>query len=235
MTFDAGASKAANKIVLGPHDASEGLASVIRDRTQDLHTQAERTGVVSDILKGRASIDGYALYLRSLVPAYRALERGLERHQDDAALRGVPWPQLFRSAALASDLSVITGANWEQALPLLPPARDYAGRIAAGGSDPARLIAHAYVRYMGDLSGGQILKKLLGRSLGLQASGLAFYDFPLINDPASFKRSFRSAIDAAGAAMDDPALVVEEASEAFRQNIAVSQAVRTAIPTAPRI
>ena len=46
---------------------------------------------------------------------------------------------------------------------------------------PELLVAHAYTRYLGDLSGGQILKKIAQRGMGLQGSeGLAFYEFDKI-------------------------------------------------------
>ncbi len=44
---------------------------------------------------------------------------------------------------------------------------------------PELLVAHAYVRYLGDLSGGQQLKRIVTRSLaiGPRLRRIAFYDF----------------------------------------------------------
>lgn len=193
-------------------------------RTRDLHFSAERSGFVADLVRGRASRSAYALYLRNLVPAYAELERGLEASE----LPEVRWfarPELIRSQALEADLAWLAGPAWQASLPLLPAGLHYGHRIrAAALEDGPGLLGHAYVRYLGDLSGGQILRKVLARSLGLGPEALTFYDFPEIADLDDFKQSFRRALDRAGL---NEALV-SEAEMAFRLNIALSEAVQTA-------
>ena len=74
--------------------------------------------------------------------------------------------------------------------------RAYAGAdTKAAEGDGARLIAHAYTRYLGDLSGGQILQRLLARSLELRPSELSFYDFPRFSDLDALKADYRKALD----------------------------------------
>jgi hypothetical protein len=59
-------------------------------------------------------------------------------------------------------------------LTLFPEGERYAQTIAAAANDGGvRLIAHVYVRYFGDLSGGLIMKELLIKSLGLNQETLA--------------------------------------------------------------
>jgi heme oxygenase (biliverdin-producing, ferredoxin) len=46
--------------------------------------------------------------------------------------------------------------------------------------DPSALLAHAYVRYLGDLSGGQVIRRRVVKAYGLDAEsglGLSFYSF----------------------------------------------------------
>ncbi len=97
----------------------------------------------------------------------------------------------------------------------------------AAADNGERLIAHAYTRYLGDLSGGQILKRLLERSLGLGPDALSFYEFPAIADIAVFKSGLHAAIAAATSVVDVVA-VVEEAAMAFRLNIELSRAIHLA-------
>ncbi|CAN5845956.1 hypothetical protein BH11PSE3_BH11PSE3_11650 [soil metagenome] len=112
---------------------------------------------------------------------------------------------------------------------LLPAGLAYADRVAAAaGGNGERLIAHAYVRYLGDLSGGQALKRLLGRSLALGPEALSFYEFPGIADQAEFKSDFRASVDAAAASMIDVEAVVDEAVTAFRLNIQLSNSILAA-------
>ena len=62
----------------------------LQERTATLHRQAERSGFIRTMLQGRASRDGYALFLRNLLPAYQALEQGLERGRSDPGVGR--WP-----------------------------------------------------------------------------------------------------------------------------------------------
>lgn len=208
---------------------SMGLAAALRARTRALHVRAERSGIVREVLAGRVSRHGYTLLLRNLMPAYVRLEEGLEQHRLAPGVHAFARPAVYRSEALAVDLEALCGPAWQSALPLLPAGTRYARQVAsAAGGDGARLIAHAYTRYLGDLHGGQILRRILARSLGLGAQGLSFYDFPAIADADAFKIDFRAALDLAGVEIDDFAGVVDEAACAFEHNIAVSTAVLAA-------
>ena len=109
----------------------------------------------------------------------------IRRWSRDSSVIAVPLPSAGSSTtgwiarrAIEADLVALCGAHWSQGIPLLAAGELYARRIAkAAEGDGTRLIAHAYTRYLGDLSGGQILQRLLARSLDLQPSELSFYDF----------------------------------------------------------
>lgn len=207
-----------------------GLTAEFRKRTRSLHVQAERSGIIRELLHGRASRFGYALYLRNLLPAYREMERGLARQRDAPGVGIITQPALCRATAIESDLVILCGQHWHALLPLLGAGERYASRVkAAGEGDGARLLAHAYVRYLGDLSGGQILGRSLSRSLGLGFRTLSFHEFPDIADLEGFKLAYRDAIDRAAAAMIDVEAVIEEAAVAFQLNMDVSEAVH-AVP-----
>jgi heme oxygenase (biliverdin-producing, ferredoxin) len=205
------------------------LASALKERTRSLHVRAERSGIIADILNGRVSRFGYALLLRNLLFAYQQLEAGLDQHRIDPRVLPVARPEVYRASALASDLAQLCGDDWERLLPLLPAGERYGRRIMKltehGG---AGLVAHAYARYLGDLNGGQVMKRILVRSLGLKACCLAFYDFPLIGDIKAFKADYRQAINRSAAEMPDLDGVIEEGAVAFQLNIEVSEAVHEA-------
>jgi len=196
-------------------------------RTRTLHLEAEKSGIVSDILRGTASRDGYVSLLRNLHAAYREIEAGIERHRDTPGV-GVLAPfRLDRASAIASDLAALAGADWARSVPLLPAGAAYAQRVAqAAEGDGAGLIAHAYTRYLGDLNGGSVLARLLAKTLGLRPSELSLYDFSGVANPDTLKHDYRQALDRAGAAAADPAAIVEEGALAFSLNIALSVAVQ---------
>lgn len=203
------------------------LSSALRQRTGSLHAEAERSGFVADMLRGTIDRRSYALFLRNLLPAYRALERGLQAHGTTPVMRDLVRPELFRSNALELDLRALAGEDWDTLLPTLPAATNYSDRIACAASEESPLlIGHAYARYLGDLSGGQILKRLLAEKLDLGHNALSFYEFPAIADVASYKRGYREAIDRAGAALDDFSAITEEGALAFEFNIALSKDVQ---------
>jgi len=229
MTAWSGRAQADDAQACVPTARAAPLSEALRERTRELHVEAERSGIVREILRGRATRYGYALLLRNLVPAYEHLERALEA-QPSAAVGAMAMPELYRSGALRADLAGLYGPQWHRSLALLPAGERYGHRVAAAGrGDGARLIGHAYARYLGDLSGGRILRRLLARSLGLGPAALSLYDFPAIAEPEAFKAGWRQTLDRVAGAIDDVEDVVEEAAVAFALNIEVSRAVRRAV------
>jgi heme oxygenase len=206
-----------------------GLADALRERTRSLHRQAESSGIVRDILAGRASRHGYALLLRNLLPAYREMEHSLERLRRSPRIGAVAQPALYRSHALESDLAGLCGRRWRRTLPLLDAGDRYARAVAvAGQGHGLRLIAHAYVRYLGDLNGGRVVRQRLHRTLGLEAHHLAFYEFPAIADLDGFRTRYRDALDRAARDLPEIDSILDEAVAAFRLNMALSDAVQAA-------
>lgn len=208
----------------------ESVVTALYLRTKSLHVEAERTGIIGDLLRGSASRDGYVLLLRNLLPAYQAMERGLARHRKTPGLGALANYRLDRAPAIEADLGALCGKSWQRDIPLLPAGDNYARRITeAAEGNGARLIAHAYTRYLGDLSGGQILQRLLTRSLELWPDQLSFYDFPRHADLTALKAGYREALDRAGSQVRDSAAVVEEGALAFTLNIELSCAVKAAL------
>ena len=206
-----------------------GLADRLKADTLALHREAERTGILADLLRGEASLADYALLLRNLLPVYETLEQGL-----DALPRGSPAatlarPSVYRAAALRSDLEHLVGPRVLVDLPVLPAGQRYVDAVRrAAGDEGVLLIAHAYTRYLGDLNGGQILGRLLAKRMGLAPAGLAFYHFAGIDEPAAAALLYRAAIDAADVPASEIRAIVDEAVLAFRCNVELSQAVRQA-------
>ena len=203
-----------------------GFAATLREATAAVHREAERAGVIADLIRNRASRAGYALFLRNLVPVYAALEAALARGAATPLLAVFADPGLARLPALTGDLAAIAGPDWAARVPLLPQAEAYVAAVAAACDDGPALAAHAYARYLGDLSGGQILKPVLARNLGLGADALAFYDFPALADVAATKTAMRVALDAIPAGSAAAERATAEAIAAFGHNIAVSEAVQ---------
>lgn len=205
---------------------SRPLSVRLKEDTAPAHHSAERTGIVADMVHRRLKREDYVRFLRDLQAVYEVMEAALERTKGHLALAPLRFPELDRADAVAADLVVLHGANWRMALPPSAAARAYVERIKqAEAGHPERLAAHAYVRYLGDLSGGQMLKKLIGASLGLSdGHGLAFYEFPGIPDAAAFKNHYREALDRLPLSAEAADGVIGEARDAFLLNMDLAQA-----------
>jgi heme oxygenase len=169
------------------------------------------------------------LLLRNLLPIYRTMEQALAAQRESVVVGQMVRPELDRAGAIESDLHVISDLYRINHLAELPESMRYVDAIRqASEGTGVRLIAHAYARYLGDLSGGQILRKLIQRSLGLPPEALTFYDFRGIPDIAAFKAEYRSAIEQAGDEIGDFDPVVAEGARAFELNIELSVALQKA-------
>ncbi len=161
-----------------------------------------------------------ARLLRRLAPVYTALDRAALAWAHDPLVGAVELPGLARSARLADDLRHLTGSA---TAPATPAAQAYADRIAARAtvSAPA-FVAHHYARYLGDLSGGQVIGAALSRSLGLvDGAGGSFLAFPDLR-PGEARRRYRAALDALPFGPAEREELVEEALVAYRLNLALT-------------
>jgi heme oxygenase len=195
---------------------SQSPAERLRADTRLLHAEVERAGIMPRLLRGELGRAGYCALLRNLHEIYRLLEDALRRNASLPQLAPVVLPALFRAEALGEDLGALHGPGWPH-LPLVPATQAYAARLRDVERDAAALLlAHAYVRYLGDLSGGQIVRRIVGASLGLaDGAGLRFYDFGDGPRRQRLADDLRRGIDSACApAALEP--LVAEAQLAFR-------------------
>ena len=188
----------------------------LRDHTRDLHRAAERSPFMARLLAGRLDRAGYIAFLAQMQVMYAALETELDRGAHHPALAALRLPGLFRSSALAADLAVLRREHGPQP-GVEPVAAAYAQRLHdLGRSHPERLLAHAYVRYLGDLSGGQMLRRVVARNPALGGGqGVAFYDF---GDPLATRaltESFRAGLGAIRPGLAEADALVAEAQAAF--------------------
>ncbi len=179
-----------------PDATPDTLSALLRARTKDAHTAAERSGVMAGLLRGQVTRERYALLLRSLHTIYDALERALDSTAEDPWIHPIHDVRLWRTAALERDLVFLAGPAWA-ALPVAPAAVGYAHRLdALRREHPGQLVAHAYVRYLGDLNGGQIVARVVRKALALTGTqGTAFYEFDQIDDLRAVAGAWRAALD----------------------------------------
>jgi heme oxygenase (biliverdin-producing, ferredoxin) len=193
-----------------------GLAARLRSATRDAHTRAESSRFIQQLAAGDVTRPAYTAFLRSLLAIYTTLETALGRWAAHPAVAPVFFPELNRRAALESDLEAWDGAAWRTRQMDSPATEAYTGRLATlANTAPDLLVAHAYVRYLGDLSGGQLLGPRVAHALGAGGRGAGFYAFPGIENIEAFKRRYRAGLDAIPLEEGRGDRIVAEASAAF--------------------
>jgi heme oxygenase len=151
----------------------------LRELTKEKHQEAERQEFVNHLLGGDIDPLFYAEFLGNQHPIYDVLENlsmasGVMSNFD---------PDIRRAPAIWEDFKEL----WpeDKKLTLRPVVAEYLQHIKnLFQNDPSKLMAHIYVRHMGDLAGGQMIAKKV------PGSG-KFYKF---NDPTKLKEQIRSKI-----------------------------------------
>lgn len=206
------------------------LAERLKLSTLALHRQVERSGMMPAFLRGSISRRHYCLLLRNLHAIYSTLEAALTEHAQAPAIAAIRRPELARSAALEADLDHLHGLGWRAALPLSAPAQQYSTHLQRLALDaPQQLVAHAYVRYLGDLNGGQILRRITRSALGLSddGHGTRFHEFPPPG-VAVLAAQFRSGLDAIDLPPGELDAIVVEAQRSFAMHEALFEALAEA-------
>jgi heme oxygenase len=178
----------------------------------------------------------YCALLRNLHAIYAALEPALKRHARHAVLAPVFSPALARTDALAADLLALHGAGWADAFDMQPAAERYTQRLQElDATQPAMLLAHAYVRYLGDLSGGQMLRRIVAVSMHPPVdTGTAFYDFGEPRETQALTQAFRVGLDKVVVDAASTDALVAEAVLAFQLHRALFEELAQACGVAER-
>ena len=199
------------------------LAGQLREGTKKSHTMAENTGFVACFLKGVVEKTSYRKLISDLYFVYKAMEEEIDRlvQEDHPVIKHIGFKELFRRQTLEKDLEFYYGNNWLDQIKISESAQSYVNRIRiVANESPELLVGHHYTRYIGDLSGGQILKKIAKKALNLRGDdGLNFYEFKLIEDEKLFKKSYSETLNKLPIDQKIADNIIEEANQAFAYNM----------------
>jgi len=196
------------------------FSQLLRERSWTSHGDAEHAGFMTDLMKGQGTREDYIALVAQHYFIYEAIERAEPLFADDPVAAPFLTAQLTRLPALEADLEFLLGPGWREAIAPLPTTERYVARLGeiaaerwAGG-----FIAHHYTRYLGDLSGGQAIGRLMKRHFGFETNGILFYIFDQIADPAAFKDTYREQLDAAPWDEAEQERVIAEVLRAYEYN-----------------
>ena len=194
----------------------------IKEGTKKSHSAAENTKFVASFLKGVLDPEEYRKLLTNFWYVYDTMEQRIQESNDPLVEVLKQWsPILNRTSFIQRDLKYFYGPMWRENQIPSEACNTYCYRITeVAEKDPYLLIAHHYTRYIGDLSGGQILKGIAQKALNPPAGeGLHFYDFPRIDNAKEWKIGYRSVLDDLDLSETQRDALIEEANYAFKLNM----------------
>lgn len=129
---------------------SETAGNNLRALTHKMHELAETQPFAQEMIKGEVSNKKYATYLFNQHPQYNLLETL-------AMVHGLIDVRI--APKIHEDYSELWKEFEPNQPPLLPVVKEYMDHLMSIQMDTHKLMAHIYVRHMGDLSGGQMIAK----------------------------------------------------------------------------
>lgn len=126
----------------------------LKELTWEHHQNAERQEFVKEMFSGNITNERYATYLFNQHPQYDILEAMAMVH---GIFDGAP--SLRRAPSIMADFEELWSGGDKKRPPLCPSVTEYVNYMKTIMQDKDKIMAHVYVRHMGDLSGGQMISK----------------------------------------------------------------------------
>jgi heme oxygenase len=195
------------------------FSAALRERTRTGHSSSEGADFMGDLMSGKGTRDDYVSLVAQHYFIYEAIERSAEQMKNDPVAAPFISSKLTRLPAIEEDLRFLIGDDWLERIEPLATTRAYVARInEVGATWAGGFVAHHYTRYLGDLSGGQIIRTLMQRQFGFDTNGVGFYLFGDIAKPREFKDVYRAQLDAVPWDDAERDRVIDEVMLAYRFN-----------------
>lgn len=175
--------------------------SILKEATSAKHSEAEAQPFIQSIFAGNVDVAKYATYLHNLKLVYMRLESFGDKLNLFEGIESIK--RVDKMILDHMELRALLGN------PPIVPAKyatsDYLSYLDTIREDPNKLLAHIYVRHMGDLFGGQALAKLLPGPNNM----FKFDDIPTLAERLSAKLDISMA-DEANRAFDYNINIIKE-------------------------
>jgi len=199
------------------------ISTLLRDGTATAHSQAENTSFMSALGSGNLTRQDAVNLTAQYYFIYTALEqaarRGCSADPEGVTTSRIADPRLERVPALERDLAAMIGPDWREQISPLPATRQYVATLEhIPDADAPALIAHHYVRYLGDIAGGQVIARVLAGHYGFTADELNFYDFSAIGKIPPYRKQYKDTLDSLPFDEVERASLLSNARQAFTLN-----------------
>lgn len=219
-----------------PVSSAPPFISTIRTRTQAVHDEVNGSSYVTALLEGRLDRAEYAALVSQHFVLYSAIEEITDRLAADPVAAPFVDRDIYRVRSLEADLGVLLGPDWLERLHILPATHRLVARLREIADWPGGVIAHHYVRYLGDMSGGRIVGANLAKTYGIArgSDGISFYHFATVPKPPLYKRAYYDLLEQAPWSAVERERVVDEVLVAFQLNGAILDELAENLPRTSR-
>lgn len=220
--------------------AAASFSAELKSATAKVHEEAEHSTFMDTLLRGgldpKVGTSAVAALHAQYLHVYAALEDAIAAHAGSELLAPLHDVRLNRTAALRADLEALEAQGVQFSREPSEATKAYVDELRALGAEDSReaaaaLAGHHYVRYLGDLSGGQVVERLVSRAYSISTDDLSFYHFD-IPKPKVYKDSYRAALDALPLAGAERARALDGAAHAFAHNTALFRALEPVVSEA---
>lgn len=128
--------------------------TILKDATWDKHREIEKLPMIQSMFQGKFNEEMYVDYLYELKYIYKKIEELSDKHNITEGM-----PDLNRYNSICKDLDelgIIVDRD------LMPSTVEYLSHLVnLSNTNPKLLMAHVYVRHMGDLFGGKLMARVV--------------------------------------------------------------------------
>jgi len=128
--------------------------TILKDATWAKHREIEKLPLIQTMFEGKFNEVMYANYLFELKYIYKQIEDLSNKHGITEGM-----PDLDRYESICKDIEEL-GINFDR--DLVPSTTEYLQYLEKlSNENPKMLMAHVYVRHMGDLYGGKLMARVV--------------------------------------------------------------------------
>ncbi len=197
------------------------FSAALRASTLPAHDRANHSVYMNALLGGELTLEGYTRLAIQYYFIYRAIEQASDKLAKDPVAGKFVFDELRRLPNLERDLEHLVGPDWRETVRPLASTERYVRRVGEASDWSGGFVAHHYTRYLGDIAGGQVIRRLLERKYGVDAAGSLFYHFDQLGSAPKFRDNYREQLNTAPWSDAERARLIDEAIVAFECNIAV--------------
>ena len=194
----------------------------IKEKSSLLHSVAEKTGFIKNLIDGNATVEGYAEYIFNLERMYKAIEDALDENENNPSVKPFVTKELYRSKLIRKDVDFLLGDKVNSMKILASTEASITKIEELSQNKPELVIAYAYTRFLADLFGGRTFFSLLNTTYKIPTEGLNYYQFPEINDLREYVMKYHTLLAEINISNEMKSEFINEVNNAYIYNLAIS-------------